>query len=154
MRSQLIVDPEPMAVSATVDNSSLQVIHDPNGRIVAINWPYAIQADPDRYLHESIAKLFGPVARVPYLQRVAQVLKDGQPQTFQCIVRCGPHPVGLDFKLSLVEWPDEPEHTYLKGEGSILTVAGTASMPQHLSTMGIGKEHTSIKAQEGQLAYI
>ena len=143
-----------MAVPATVDNSFLQVIHDPDGRIVAINWPYTIQADPDRYLREPIDKLFGPVAIVPYLQRVAQVLENGQPQTFQCVVRCGPHPVGLDFKLSLAQWSDQPEQTYLKGEGSILTVAGAAKMPQHVSTMGIVADPPDRNAQAGLLANI
>ncbi|EKV02901.1 signal transduction histidine kinase [Leptolyngbya sp. PCC 7375] len=154
MRSQLIVDPEPMAVPATVDNSSLQVIHDPDGRIVAINWPQALHAAPDRYLHESIDQLFGPVAIDPYLQRVKQVLDDGQNQTFQCIVRCGPHPVGLDFKLSLVDWHDAPGQRYIKGEGSILTVADTAQMPQHVSTMGIAVDPCSNNAQAGLLANI
>ncbi|MEM9264904.1 MAG: ATP-binding protein [Cyanobacteria bacterium P01_F01_bin.13] len=130
-----------MVVPATVDNSpdnsSLEVIHDSHGQIVAIHWPHTIQADSDRYLHESISKLFGPVAVAPYLQRVAQVLADSQPQRFQCVVRCGLHPVGLDFSLFLVEVPNEPDRKYLKGQGSILTVSGSASMPQHLSTMGI-----------------
>ncbi|MGD1948152.1 MAG: ATP-binding protein [Leptolyngbyaceae cyanobacterium] len=142
-----------MAVPATVDNSSLQVIHDPNGRIVAINWPYTIQADPDHYLHESIGKLFGPVAIAPYLQRVEQVLADGQAQRFQCVVRCGPHPVGLDFNLSLVEWPDNPEQSYLKGEGSILTVAGGVRIPQNLSSVSIAA-NSSNSAQAGLLAHV
>lgn len=154
MRLQLIVDPEPMAVPATVDNSSLQVIHDPSGQIVAINWPHMMQADQDCYLHESIDKLFGPVAIVPYLKRVTQVLADGESQTFQCIVRCGPHPVGLDFTLSQIEQSNEPGHFYLKGEGSILTVAGSAVMPHHLSTMGIVADAPSNNAQAGLLANI
>ncbi|MEM9977086.1 MAG: ATP-binding protein [Cyanobacteria bacterium P01_D01_bin.2] len=140
-----------MVVPATADNSSLEVIHDIRGRIVAINWPYAIQASPDRYLNESIHKLFGPVAIVPYRQRVEQVLADGQPQQFQCVVRCGPHPVGLDFSLSLVEWPGDLSQPYLKGHGSILTVAGGGRLPQQLSTMGIVAEPPS-NAQAGLLA--
>ncbi|MBT9315708.1 GAF domain-containing protein [Leptothoe spongobia TAU-MAC 1115] len=137
MRSQVTADSEPMVVPATVDNSSLEVIHDASGRIVAIHWPHTLQEDCDRYLHESINKLFGPVATVPYLKRVKQVLTDGEPQQFQCVVRCGPHPVGLDFSLSATEWPDAPGQKHLKGQGSILTIAGGVKMPQHLSTMGI-----------------
>ena len=137
MRSQVTADSEPMVVPATVDNSSLEVIHDPDGQIVSIRWPQTLQENPDRYLHKPISQLFGPVAIAPYLERVAQVLADGQPQQFQCVVRCGPHPVGLDFLLSSIESSDQPGHTLLKGQGSILTVADSAKMPQQLSTMGI-----------------
>ncbi len=154
MRSQLIVDPEPMAVPATVNQSSLQVIHDPQGRIVSISWPHTIQGEPDHYLHESISNLFGRVAATPYMQRVEKVLNDGQPQKFQCVVRCGPHPVGMDFTLSLEKWPNDPSNQYLKGKGSILTVNDTASMPQHLSTVGIIAEPPANNAQAGLLANI
>lgn len=148
MRSHVTADSESMVVPATVNNSSLQVIHDARGRIVAIHWPKTIQADSDRYLNESIDKLFGPVAIAPYLQRVEQVLSDGHPQQFQCVIRCGPHPVGLDFTLSTIENPDTPGQTLLKGQGSILTVAGGKIMPAHLSTMGIVAESNS-DAQAG-----
>ncbi|MGD1856717.1 MAG: ATP-binding protein [Leptolyngbyaceae cyanobacterium] len=131
-----------------MNNSFLEVIHDACGRIVAIDWPHTIQGDANRYLHESISKLFGPVAISPYLKRVQRVLDDGQPQQFQCVVRCGPHPVGLDFSLSITEWPDAPGQTYLKGQGSILTVAGGQTMPQHLTTTGIVVELPS-DAQAG-----
>ena len=148
MRSQVKADSDSMIVPATVDNSSLQVIHDSRGRIVAIHWPETIQEDPDRYLHESINKLFGPVAIVPYLKRVRQVLQNGQPQQFQCVIRCGPHPVGLDFSLSVTEWSHTPGQKFLKGQGSILTVAGGSTMPAHLSTMGIVVDHPA-NAQAG-----
>ena len=151
MRSQVTADSEPMVVPATVDNSSLEVIHDDHGQIVTIHWPATIQENPDRYLNESISKLFGPVAIVPYRQRVAQVLADGNPQRFQCVVRCGPHPVCLDFSLFMVELPNEPNRKYIKGQGSILTVAGGVGMPQHLSTMGI-VAHPQSNAQAGLLA--
>lgn len=154
MRSQLIVDPEAMAVPATINNSSLQVVHDPDGLIVSINWPHAIQDETQHYLHESISQLFGRVATTPYMQRVEQVLADGQPQTFQCVVRRGPHPVGMDFTLNLEELPNQPHHKYLKGEGSILTVTDAANMPQQLNTMGIVAEPPSNNAQAGLLANI
>ncbi|NEQ51314.1 MAG: histidine kinase [Leptolyngbya sp. SIO3F4] len=148
MRSQVTADSEPMVVPATVDNSSLEVIHDSCGQIVAIHWPHTFREDGDCYLHESISKLFGPVAITPYLQRVQQVLTDGEPQQFQCVIRCGPHPVGLDFSLSVTEWPDAPGQRYLKGKGSILTVAGGANMPQHLSALSIMADASS-DAQAG-----
>ncbi|MEA5462139.1 ATP-binding protein [Leptothoe sp. PORK10 BA2] len=151
MRSQVTADSEPMVVPATVNHSSLEVIHDPDGQIVAIRWPDTLQEKPDRYLHKSISQLFGPVAIAPYLERVTQVLTNGEPQQFQCVVRCGPHPVGLDFNLSLAEWPDQPGQKYLKGQGSILTVANSARMPQQLSTMGIVAD-TPASAQAGLLA--
>lgn len=137
MRSQLTVDSEPMAVPATVDTSSLEVIHDPLGQIVTIHWSPQLVDHPDCYLHQSIDQLFGSVAIVPYLKRVEQVLADGQSQHFQCVVRCGPHPVGLDFNLSVTEWPKDSGQRYLKGQGSLLTVTRGEMMPQHLSTMGI-----------------
>ncbi|MEM7065254.1 MAG: ATP-binding protein [Cyanobacteria bacterium P01_B01_bin.77] len=152
MRSQLTADSEPMAVPATVDSASdsasLEVIHDPQGQIVSIHWPETIPLESEPYLQESIGKLFGPVAVVPYLQRAAQVLADGQPHQFQCVIRCGPHPVGLDFSLSLATWPDDPDHQYLKGQGSILTVTRGERMP---STIGIGVDPPST-AQAGLLA--
>ncbi|WP_246559831.1 GAF domain-containing protein [Leptothoe kymatousa] len=140
-----------MVVPATVDNLSLEIIHDPSGRIVSIHWPQTIPGESDRYLHESITKLLGPVATVPYLQRVNQVLADGQPQQFQCVARCGPHPVGLDFSLSVAEDIDESGQQYLRGKGSVLSGAGSVMMPLHLHTMGVVADPAA-NAQAGLLA--
>lgn len=140
-----------MVVPATADNSFLEVIHDPSGRIVAIHWPEAIQGNANRYLHDSIDKLFGPVAIAPYLKRAAQVLADRQSQKFQCVVRFGPHPVGLDFSLAVVEWPEDPGQPYLKGQGSVLAVTRGTGVPRHLNTMGIVADSAST-AQAGLLA--
>ncbi|MEM6251911.1 MAG: ATP-binding protein [Cyanobacteria bacterium P01_D01_bin.156] len=140
-----------MVVPAKVDNSTLEVIHDPDGQIISIKWPQTLQEAPDSYLYESISKLFGPVASVPYLQRVTQVLTDGEQQRFQCVVRCGPHPVGLEFILDIAEGFDGLGQRYLRGKGSILSVAGAVMMPLHLNTIGIVAAPAS-NAQAGLLA--
>ena len=88
-----------------VEGITLRVTHDERGIIHFFHWPdacnYGIESAASVGAH--VEQLLGPVSITSYLKRVLRVLSTGQPERFQCVIRCGHHPVSFDFVLKLVE---------------------------------------------------
>ncbi|MBE9060079.1 ATP-binding protein [cf. Phormidesmis sp. LEGE 11477] len=99
-------------------SNTLVVVHTVEGKILSMHWPQATDCgnltEDDCYVDQSIESLFGPVAIVPYMEHVRQVVEQQAPKEFQCVVRCGQQPVGFDFVLSPLpakSAPTEPAST-------------------------------------------
>ncbi|MEM8504689.1 MAG: ATP-binding protein [Cyanobacteria bacterium P01_D01_bin.1] len=88
----------------TEQSNTLVVVHTVEGKILSMHWPQAVDCaacmSVEGYVDQPIELLFGPVAVVPYMEYVRQVVEQQSPQEFQCVVRCGQQPVGFDFLLS------------------------------------------------------
>lgn len=120
------------ALSVAAEPTSVLVVaHTGQGKILSLYWPQLDDAQTDdaqngqELVGQSVAALFGPVAVTPYLQRVQQVLKNQKPEEFQCVVRCGHHPVSFEFVLSPLP-VDSAEHLMDHSSGRPQIVVGVA----------------------------
>ena len=94
-------DGKPLVGDATKRASTLVVTHTASGQILSLHWPEADSYQNCGELEgKSVEVLFGPVAIAPYLAHVQRAIEQQQPQEFQCVVRCGQHPISFDFLLS------------------------------------------------------
>ncbi len=92
---------ETRTVESAEQLNTLVVVHTIEGKILSMHWPQAVNCTGDEgYVDQSVEALFGPVAVVPYMEHVRQVIDQQSPKEFQCVVRCGQQPVGFDFLLS------------------------------------------------------
>lgn len=95
------VGSENRSAETAEQSNTLVVVHTVEGKILSMHWPQAVDCMGDEgYVGQSIESLFGPVAIVPYMEHVRQVVEQQSPQEFQCVIRCGQQPVGFDFVLS------------------------------------------------------
>ncbi len=79
----------------------LVVAHTVQGEILSLHWPQTDDCkNCEDLIGQPVSALFGPVAIIPYLQRVRRVLENQKPEAFQCVVRCGHQPVSFEFVLS------------------------------------------------------
>ncbi|MGC1307110.1 MAG: ATP-binding protein [Phormidesmis sp.] len=90
-----------MKVGTSEPTDVLVVTHTVQGEILSIHWPPINDCQNcEELAGDSVVALFGPVAVVPYLQRVQQVIDTQKPEEFQCVVRCGHQPISFEFLLS------------------------------------------------------
>lgn len=91
----------PAVRPGSTSTNVLVVTHTGEGKILSLHWPQTNDCqDCENLAGQSVDALFGPVAVEPYLARVQKVLATGQPDEFQCVVRCGHQPVSFEFLLS------------------------------------------------------
>ncbi|MEO1592517.1 MAG: ATP-binding protein [Cyanobacteria bacterium J06632_22] len=119
--SQTLTPPSvPLAEAVT-----LRVTHDEQGIIHFFHWPdacnYGVESVASAGAH--VEQLLGPVSVTPYLQRVSRVLRTGQPEHFQCVIRCGHHPVSFDFVLKPVQAVGTTVPALVTGTGRRLSAA-------------------------------
>ncbi|MEM8805513.1 MAG: ATP-binding protein [Cyanobacteria bacterium P01_G01_bin.38] len=120
------------AIDAPSETEPLQVIHDVSGQILSLQWPQASQntLDISACVGQPVEVLFGPVAVGPYLERVHRVLETQQPERFQCVVRCGYHPMSFDFVLQPIRVNEGASHHVL-GVGHRLKTTYPLHLPLH-----------------------
>jgi signal transduction histidine kinase len=80
---------------------TLRIVHDAQGIVISLTWPQAETCglDVPACIGQPIERLLGPIAVTPYLERVKSVLATGSPAHFPCVLRCGSHPICVDFTL-------------------------------------------------------
>lgn len=79
----------------------LVVIHSVQGEILSLHWPETQDCQNcENLVGQSVEALFGPVAVTAYKAHVQRVLETQKPKEFQCVVRCGYHPISFEFVLS------------------------------------------------------
>ena len=106
-----------LAEDAVENSQALVVTHTAEGEILSLHWPQSADCQNCEALEgQSVAALFGPVAIAPYLARVQQVVKNQQPEEFQCVVRCGHQPISFDFLLSPLPAHQSPSNTEVNVE--------------------------------------
>ena len=96
-------DSDPVALFGESTDASdvLVVTHTEQGEILSLHWPEARECNVCNDLTgQSVEALFGPVAVEPYLVQVSEVLAQGSPVSFQCVVRCGQQPISFEMVLS------------------------------------------------------
>ena len=93
---------EPRPIEEAVEHSqALIVTHTATGELLSLYWPQSADCqDCEAIAGQSVESLLGPVAIAPYMARVQQVIKNQQPEEFQCVIRCGHQPISFDFLLS------------------------------------------------------
>lgn len=135
-------------VEAGVDDSVLEVTHDEKGKILTLRWPQAGShgVDVAACIGESMAVLLGPVSVTPYLQRVQQVLASGEPEQFQCIIRCGYHPVSFNFVLRPINNPDQGSSVKVQGTGNLLSTAYPTASALLLNSPAIAPDFANYHA--------
>ncbi|MEO0456072.1 MAG: ATP-binding protein, partial [Cyanobacteria bacterium P01_A01_bin.114] len=106
------------------------ILHTASGKILSLEWPQACQntLDVSNCIGQPIKVLLGPVAVGPYLERVRRVLESQQPEQFQCVIRCGYHPVSFDFVLRPIE-PHDGEPPQVLGVGRRLKTPDPLHLP-------------------------
>lgn len=122
----------------------LVVTHTAAGDILSIHWPQSTDCqDCDNLAGQSVEALFGPVATVPYMTHVQNVLATQQPKAFKCVVRCGHQPVSFEFLLSPLpterKLNGQPEEEWIPEDN------------QNQQLVGVGKR---IKPEVAQLASV
>ena len=89
------------SAEASASANVLVVTHTAQGEILSLHWPQSSDCENcEDLVGDSVTALFGPVAAPPYLTRVQKVLATQEPEEFQCVVRCGHHPISFEFLLS------------------------------------------------------
>ncbi|EDX84271.1 ATPase, histidine kinase-, DNA gyrase B-, and HSP90-like domain protein [Synechococcus sp. PCC 7335] len=123
--------------------NTLVVVHTVEGEILSMHWPQAAdcieyvgeQGSVDQSVEQSVEVLFGPVAVVPYMEHVRQVVEQQSPQEFQCVVRCGHQPVGFDFVLSPLPANSaipRGDGLQVDGNSAVVVGVGRRTVPQPL----------------------
>ncbi len=108
----------PNGVSSGASANVLVVTHTGQGEILSLHWPQSSDCQNcENLTGQSVEALFGPVAVEPYLARVQKVLATGQPDEFQCVVRCGHQPVSFEFLLSPLPLSAQEATTGVVGVG-------------------------------------
>ncbi|MEO0757706.1 MAG: ATP-binding protein [Cyanobacteria bacterium J06648_16] len=118
--------PIPPLVAETV---TLRVTHDEQGYISFLHWPDANSygIDTANCVDSHVECLLGPVSVASYLQRVARVLETGRSEQFQCVIRCGHHPVSFDFVLEPETQIDQAAARRVTGTGCRLATTYPAA---------------------------
>jgi len=161
--------PDPVSVARTSEpaeqSNTLVVVHTVEGKILSMHWPQAGDcSDGEGYVDQPIELLFGPVAVVPYMEHVRQVVEQQVPQEFQCVVRCGQQPVGFDFLLSplpgrsgsSVGESEEGRVSTARAEGEDLTaleVAGVIGVGRRIVSQPVQVTATRSMSDNGESSY-
>lgn len=158
----VIPDTEPVARTSepAEQSDTLVVVHTVEGKILSMYWPQAVDCTGgEGYVDQPVESLFGPVAVVPYMEYVRQVVEQQSPQEFQCVVRCGQQPVGFDFLLSPL--PAQPPTDGAEGAGertegsnpSVLEVAGVVGVGRRIIPQPVRITATRSMSGNGDSSY-
>ena len=94
-------DPAALFDESADASDVLVLTHTAQGEILSLHWPEARECNACEGLTgQSVAALFGPVAVESYMLQVTEVLAQGSPVSFQCVVRCGQQPISFEMVLS------------------------------------------------------
>jgi signal transduction histidine kinase len=139
----------PASADQSGAEQKLRVVHDANGQILELEWPHALECGLtiEDCLGQPLEALLGPVAAIPYRQRINRVVASRLPEQFQCVIRCGHHPVSFDFVLQSLESEGEGQIRVLgtgQPRSTALYLPGISGVPdpeEDDSAAGIANYH-------------
>jgi signal transduction histidine kinase len=125
---------------------TLRIVHDAQGKVLSLTWPQAENCGLDiaACIGQPIERLLGPIAVTPYLERVRSVLATGAAEQFPCVLRCGSHPICVDFSLEVLSTNGDGTRQILGVGQSFSKIDSTAALPlavnahwhEHLPKLG------------------